>query len=224
MEAAIDEHTVAIAQKPQDEELWVRRGMALVRAGRFAEALADLDKGLKTRANISWRFRRGCLRLYLGDHKGYLDDCQQMFASPIHDKDRQYSNQACKLCMLQPGAVADLEPIASTIDALVGDSNPWDLLNKTMVEYRLGHYDAVQEWNDRVQKSTLGVWRLTGDLLAAMAHYKVGRFGKGIDLLAATTGAFDRSGPRPGHGDIGGGENWLIFQILRREAETLMSY
>ena len=92
-----------------------------------------------------------------------------------------------------------------------------------MVEYRLGHFDAAITWLEKARQSTIspsGI--MTAELFEAMANFKAGRAAIAGDQLAAAIRRVETELPKPGRGEIGGAENWLICQIARREAEGLI--
>ncbi|HZK81593.1 MAG TPA: protein kinase, partial [Humisphaera sp.] len=105
-----------LQQKPYDAELHAQRAVLFADGGHFAEAGADFDRALDIQENTTWRFGRACIRLYLGDQKGYLEDCQVMYNRSIYIDNHNLSNQACKTCLLQAGAVADTGRIVEIID------------------------------------------------------------------------------------------------------------
>ena len=93
----------------------VPHAVLLGNGGHFAEA-SGLDKAYGYPGKHQLAFRSPCIRLYLGDQKGYLEDCQVMYNRSIYIDNHNLSNQACKTCLLQAGAVANAGRIVEIID------------------------------------------------------------------------------------------------------------
>lgn len=74
------------AQYPRNRQLWYEGGTTLIRAGRFQDAEAMLDEGLKRKASDErpqmfgedalWHFKRGLARARLGRTEAARDDLQ----------------------------------------------------------------------------------------------------------------------------------------------------
>jgi tetratricopeptide (TPR) repeat protein len=223
--AAISE---LLQQIPYDAELHAQRAVLLGEGGHFAEAGADFDQALDLQENTTWRFDRACIRLYLGDQKGYLEDCQVMYKRSIYIDSHGLSNQACKTCLLQAGAVPDAGRIVEIINRHIkaqtpGNSLEWDLLNMGIAEYRLGNFDPAIVWLDKAKQSTIAYpATITAALFEAMASFKAGRKQVGKDQLAACVQRIETDPLKAAEGDMGGFDNWLICQIALREAKALI--
>jgi hypothetical protein len=88
--------------------------------------------------------------------------------------------------------------------------------------YRLGEFTDALYWLKKAEANPQRSAVLTAQLFEAMCHFRDGRPDEGRRLLKAATEAIDRDLPKPGVGRIGAYQDWLICQIAKREAESLM--
>jgi serine/threonine protein kinase/WD40 repeat protein len=220
--------TDLLSVKPYDPELHAALANVLGAHGQFADAAAEFDKALEIRDEVTWIFQRGCLRLYAGDEKEYREDCDQLYESHLRYDSPTHCNQACRLCLLQAGAVADVGEVLAAIDAKIkaGPTDrryDWDGLNMGMAEYRMGHFDAAIPWLESAGKSSIPpAATITAQLFEAMANFKAGRAGQGKEQLKAAQDRIDAELSKDGKSNVAGFENWPICQIIRREAEALI--
>jgi hypothetical protein len=140
----------------------------------------------------------------------------------------QVAERTAKACLLAPGPAADVGRLDALADeALASDPGPsllpWFQMCKGLADYRSGRFTAAA---DRLAKLSIPdnpTAMLTIRLLRAMSRLRAGD-PAAADALRATLEDIDRQLPKPGAEDLGEGpENFLICQILRREAEQLVS-
>ena len=114
----------------------------------------------------------------------------------------------------------------------IGDGGAWVSLSKSLALYRRNDFDGTVEWATRGEALNTRVTDVdriprivVAELLIAMGH-----FGQGDAkaALADLTGArevmkrdMSRPGPGPGPEEMNAA-NWLVCQVLLREAETLI--
>ena len=134
-------------------------------------------------------------------------------------------------CLLLAHSGQDVPRLGRIVDAALATPpgasiTPWLHLSKGLAEYRAGegHYEAAVRHLD-LSRPGLSVRNaeVTVDLLRAMCLHRLER---AADAWAAYQDArrrFDRDVIRAGEGDLGDGgvENWLILQVIRREAADL---
>jgi hypothetical protein len=97
-----------------------------------------------------------------------------------------------------------------------------------MMEYRAGRFDIAADCLLKsAETETMKEARATPQLYLAMAYYRMGRTEEARVTLADAVRRVDGQVARVGDPDLGTYvhewmENWLICQIARREAESLI--
>lgn len=160
--------------------------------------------------------------------------------------DREVGDRTAKTCMLLPDALPpqDQPRLMELMDQALHGSGPaarvmrllnldpaegnmrYFQLGKGIAEYRAGHFDEAARWLSRARSGMdggEGTGEAEADLFLAMALQKSGRPAEAGEPLGRATRAMDATFPRPGVGDLGTWpQDWLICQIIRREAERLI--
>jgi hypothetical protein len=95
-------------------------------------------------------------------------------------------------------------------------------MTKGLAEYRAGHFEAALKFVDQAQSLNVASAKATIDLIRAMAHQKLNHQDQAKEFLAKAIARMNEL-PKPGVEPLSGAENWLICQVLRREAEKLVN-
>jgi tetratricopeptide (TPR) repeat protein/tRNA A-37 threonylcarbamoyl transferase component Bud32 len=222
-----------ISHGPATAKLYRDRGTVLCRAARFAEALPDFDKAIELNRADNWPwFLRGCVLAYSGQSDAYRAHCRAMLRQFGDTTDRGVADRTAKTCLLVPDATDDLGPQLRLLDVVLTpgwdktDERAWFRLLKGLAEYRRGHYEAAVgclEGNGRAF-GTYAPDRATSDFLLAMAHHRLGHAERARGLFNDARQYVRRELPEAGAQDLSTGvENWLVCQVIRREAEQLLA-
>ena len=221
-----------ISHGPADGNLYRNRGNFLCRAARFPEALPDFDKAIELNPADNWPwFLRGCVLAYSGQTDAYRAHCRAMLRQFRDTTDRGVADRTAKTCLLLPDATGDLSQQLRLLDVVLtpgwetSDERAWFRLLKGLVEYRRGHHGeavACLEGHGRA----FGAYapdRATSDFLLAMAHHRLGHAEQARSLFNDARQYVHRELPEAGAQDLSVGvENWLVCQVIRREAEQLI--
>jgi serine/threonine protein kinase/Flp pilus assembly protein TadD len=218
------------------------RAVALLELGQFNEAVQafkeleeNYDKAVKADPTNYWNWVFDApLRLQLGDLEGYRGVCREMLARFLRTDDPSCGNTIAKTCLLAPAAVSDLRPVLQLAERGVTEQNflyCYNLLLKGMVEYRAGNFDnAIERLNQ-----TLSLGRehryfnsrsLSGTACAflAMAHYRLGRVAEARQAIDQATKLYEQRYSKIdwNWSSEGNWHDWLIFYLIRQEAEKLL--
>jgi tetratricopeptide (TPR) repeat protein len=213
-----------------DARLWMGRVHRLGRRGQWKNASAAIAKVIELNPNDhrAWYYD-SVLRLEAGDVEGYRRDCREMLTRFGHTDNPAIAERTAKTCLLFPDAVDNLEPVvqlakrALTINPNHPDMK-WFYLARGMADYRLGQYEGAQEWLQKALSSDEedGIRDSTVYLFLAMAHHRLGKTEE-ARLAERALGIIDRNVPKIESGDLSDSwDDWLRFQINRREAEALL--
>jgi formylglycine-generating enzyme required for sulfatase activity/tetratricopeptide (TPR) repeat protein len=217
--------------RPQDSRLWFARLDWLGRRGRWRDAavlsakLVDLEP-----ANATWWFYDAALRLQTGDTEGYRRDCREMlsrFQGTIYPYVADYT---AKTCLLQPDAVADLQPVLKLArHPLTGMENdvayPWFLLCKALADYRTGRFGEAVDGINRMAPTPDGECRdATAYVVLALAQHRRSLPDEARQALSQARLIRNRKWPKLDAGELfdGNWPDWLRCEVLRREAEPLI--
>ncbi len=125
-----------------------------------------------------------------------------------------------------PKAVGDLKLVTKLADQAVTGTEKtehyrWFVLAKGMADYRDGRFASAVTWLGKSLATDSE--RLSRDAMAhlflAMAHHQLGRTEEARQSLGTATKMMAQKSP--GDADIDW-HDWLMFQIVRREAERLV--
>jgi tetratricopeptide (TPR) repeat protein len=177
--------------------------------------------------HLGW-YLNAPLRLELGDIEGYRRACREMLTRFARAKNPIIADRTAKTCLLMPGAVTDLKPVMKLADRAVTGTEKegcyrWFLLARGMADYRDGRFASAITWLDK-SLSADSDWRplsldATAHLFLAMAHQQLGRPAEARQALDKATKMMAQKLPDDPGMDW---DDWLRFQIVRREAEALV--
>jgi serine/threonine protein kinase/tetratricopeptide (TPR) repeat protein len=207
------------------------RGNVRARTARWKEAAADLSKVVQLNPNnsSSW-FQLAPLLIESGDLAGYRENCHAMLALFGTTTDPRVAEQTAKACLLVPITEEDLASASRMADiAVTADKDRGWLayyeFAKGLAEYRQGRFALASEW----AKKALAKAREDNHLAAqsyivmAIAHHQLSHtndariaLDKAVEIVKTKLPKIE-SGPLTDNW-----QDWLISQILLREAETLI--
>jgi tetratricopeptide (TPR) repeat protein len=233
LDAAIAAKNRQVAQDPVKVQPYLARATLLARTGRFKEAAADWEQVARIDPSQHWAwYCLACARLYLGDEPGYRAACEEMQKRFAADERREVPERTAKVALLlAPPAgspsVGDPALVQRLVDRAIAPGAapalvPWFNLCKSLAEYRAGRHDAAIEWAGRARTLVSAPGLATLDFITALAHHKAGRAQDARDVLAIGLERFNTQVPRPAVDDMGSSENYLVCEILRREAIGLI--
>jgi arylsulfatase A-like enzyme/Flp pilus assembly protein TadD len=139
VEQALDVTAQGIEKTPWDPEMHVLRGEALESAGRLEDALASYRKAIELRPEDGRNFwRRGAIRLKLGDGEGAEDDLRGAL-----DRDPELWNARLALTrrLAQTGRADEAERLLEEVSGDASSSADW---NAGLAEIELARGDVAK--------------------------------------------------------------------------------
>jgi serine/threonine protein kinase len=209
-----------------------RRAQVRIGVGQFNEAAADSARAIEldpTRI-MTW-YLRGCLLAYLGDEPTYRAHCDDMLKQFDHGGPTEIPTEmadTAKTSLILAGT-PHLPRLNTILDRALaidtGTERAWDQLAKAMAEYRAGQFDACIHAAGEAAAGLRGhdaAGESTANLFAAMAHHRLGRPDKAGAMLDEVARYAEQE--KFGTEEAGRGYtvDWLILQVVVREAEALM--
>ena len=195
--------------------------------GRFAEARDGYARAIADDPGYHWNYYHlTCLYLYLGDDKAYRETAKAMFERFGGTDISTVGERTAKVCLLTSTPVGDVAKLQGLLDQALASKEddklmPWFALSKALAEYRGGRFDSCLDYLKRTEPITTPTARATADLLGAMAQRRLGHAEEARSLLGRARERIEKEVGKPGVDRLEGSENWLICQVLRREAEGL---
>ena len=218
------------APQPEDARAIAARAKDDARRGRFAQAAAEYASALKIDPADAWNwYYRAALAAYLGEDDVYRATCQGMFRQFAGDVSTQIRDRTAKTCCLLPSSGVDPKALVALANTLPDDGggNPdlksWFVLCKGVALYRYGQYQRSIELLQQVQPPERVTRFATARLFQAMAQWRSGMRDEAQSTLRDATDRIDRSVAKAGVDEIEADiENWLICQVMRRQAEQMI--
>jgi tetratricopeptide (TPR) repeat protein len=205
-----------------------RRGELYGRGGQWLKAAANYAAALKAdpQDHMLW-FRSAPIWLQLGDRQAYRHHCQEMLRGFRETNDPVVAHRTAKACLLSPDAGADLTLVSRLAERAVTGTETHDLYGSFLVTRSLAHLRAGEFHRAiaLVSHAPGGLYLdVHADLVLAMAHHRMGRADEAAKALGKARALMEQSRfPRMESDDLGANfHDWLICQLLRREAEALI--
>ena len=225
LEIRLARETAALASHPNDPAHLAASGDLHIRNGDFRLAADELNRATTLNPTNHWYwFQTACLRCYLGDDAGYREACRQMLNLAAASNGAEIAERTAKACLLSPAPVADSARLNRLADQALASPSPyaaWFQLTKGLAEYRAGRYPEARNWFTKATALQSRWGTPTVGLLLAMTDLRLGNSGPARAAIESLLKEVDQKLPHPGAGDMGvGPENFLVFQIIRREAEA----
>jgi tetratricopeptide (TPR) repeat protein len=217
----------AVASQPGNAKAWRERGLFHLHRGRTDKAAADFTRAVAAEPDDHWTWFQAAPLLAAGDGEGYRRHRRAMLARFGKTGDPVIAERTAKACLLLPGTAEDVAPAAALADRALraGERHtfrPYFELSRALADYRRGRYRAAEKRLEELLAGGQRSWDLTvpGLLVQAMARQRLGQAGPARQTLARALQRLRQTVPRVA--DAGGSwHDWLICQVLRREAEAL---
>ncbi len=208
------------------------RGDEQARARQWPKAAADFAAALRLNPDdhMSW-FRGATLWAWVEDRSAYRDHCAAMLERFGQVTDPPIAERTAKSCLLAPGAVADMKAVVRLADQAVAATDhqyhAYFLMARGLAHYRTGEFDKALEC---ASKSVSGNPRVIGldvpaHLIVAMSHHRLGQSAEARQALGQAREIMAQDWfPQLNSGELTTAwwHDWLICQILHREAEGLI--
>jgi tetratricopeptide (TPR) repeat protein len=198
------------------------------KAIQFDEARERFRRVVKSDEWNHWNwYQLACVELYLGDDGGYRKAAMGMFDRFGQSNTKTIGERTAKICLLTSQPVGDMQKLTALLDQAMAtpatdDLYPWFSLSKSLGEYRAGRFDSALQMLEKADAVKPAAAKATVELIKAMTCQQLKRAGDAKELLASAIGRIDRELTKSDAVTVAGPENWLICQILRREAEQLI--
>jgi tetratricopeptide (TPR) repeat protein/tRNA A-37 threonylcarbamoyl transferase component Bud32 len=216
----------AARQSPDDARLWVERGRASARQGRWDSARTAYATMIEKRPPADW-FELACVQLLAGDAEGYRQTYRRMVQRFGTKPEPFTAYMLARTWALAPQPAAEAGAPVRWAEQFVADSprTAWSLHVLAAVHYRAGQLDQA---SSRAEESLRRTW--AGDfqnwVLRALIQYRLGQddeAGKGFDRASRWLEQTTRDLEKEAAGFPGGSPvDWLEFQVLFREARALI--
>jgi hypothetical protein len=140
------------------------------------------------------------------------------------------AERTAKASLLVPDPAADREQLVRLIEQAMGGSekaNPWFLQSRGLAELRAGRPGPAVKWieagRQRYKNAPPAYTALT-DLVLSLAYRQQDETDRAREMLGEAARVIDNELPGENVGDLGDGWlDWVFCQVLRREAEALLS-
>jgi WD40 repeat protein/Flp pilus assembly protein TadD len=212
---------------PDDSELRFECGEFYAEHGQWDKAAAvcaraaALDPGDDQRCGMA-----ACLLWQIGDREGYRRLCRAMLDRFGQTTDPVIAHRVARACLLTPDLADEAERGMRLADLTVRGTEGTGyygvfLQTKGLAEYRAGRYEQAVDWLRKSQPHCTSVCgRSVSTFFLAMAYHRLGRADEARAALAQARKFADQE---IGTLESGVGEVRVIFQIVRREAEAVLS-
>jgi WD40 repeat protein/serine/threonine protein kinase/tetratricopeptide (TPR) repeat protein len=229
--------TKEIEANPTSMPQFIQRGTVFARLGRWRECSADYLQAakLKPEERLLWGMASAPL-LLSGDTDGYQQHCHDMLKQFAGTELADVADTVCKCSLLLP-AVLPLSDLPIKV-VRTGASDPkWDQVFHTwffacnaLISFREGNPAQAIEWTTRMPVLTDEPGALTL-VVRAMSEAKLGRHEQAVQSLAQAEKLIPAALRSLGTASYAGqlpvpertiAPDWLVAEILRREAEVLI--
>jgi len=168
------------------------------------------------------------LQVAAGKEEGYRKTCGQIVNRFATTTDIAIADRMAKDCLIRPGAVADLAPVARMADLALskGASHPalpFFQACRALADYRMGRFVEAAELAGKVGDK-LPYAQVEALAVQAMALKRLNRDEEAQAVFAKAAGVFEAKMPKLESGNLGADwRDWVIARELLREAGILMA-
>ena len=225
--------TPLVDSSPSAHEFVYVRGLANARMGRWQDAAADFSMALdlvrkKTALWHEYAYRQAFLLAYLGESERYGQLCQQVLADFVDTTDSYLAERTAKMCLFSKDIRVDLQQAGELADRayMSGTTLEWleayVALSKGIADFRRNDFDSaipiLETVPERFGQTT---WANPTPSYLAMAYARVGQLEKAQQALEAADRVVGRL-PAPDADEFPAWNDWMVVQIVRREAEGVV--
>jgi serine/threonine-protein kinase len=228
-EKATRDYDVALLLQPDQARLWLARGRRHAELKRWRQAEADLTRAteLAPEDHSGW-YLAAPVRLYQEDVPGYRRACREMLTRFGKTDDPEIAARIVESCLLAPDAVKDLKVVGKLAErATTGtEKHPQYrrfLLARGLADYRAGQFARALPWLQKSVGARDPFCDVTANLVLALAHHRLEQAGEARQALDKADGIIKARFPKiEKEGPGADWDDWLRFQVLRREAGALI--
>jgi serine/threonine protein kinase/tetratricopeptide (TPR) repeat protein len=238
-------------RRPGDGRVWIARGMVYARRGEWARAKDDYGRAIELNPDEhQFWYRYGFLCLQSADAVGFgkvcanaarlstaFDSAHRMAlvcllgtrapadVTPYRQlASRAFGSERWVWSVFNPDGWGDLCMFAAPGEAPFGGdiADVWFRVTQGLAHYRgLQMEQTIQRLKCAANESG-STWAHATRLVLAMGLRMAGRSDEARQLVNITTADMDKTMPKEGKDDLGGAwHDWILCQILRREAESV---
>jgi tetratricopeptide (TPR) repeat protein len=224
LDAAIQRQGVMASRPWAPPALFRNYSISLLRRGRFEDARPVLAKAIQANPNDPANYyTRAILAAYLGDRPTHRADSAELIRRYADASAPELRERAAKAAILIPDSGYERGTVDRLIDGAVADGRgalvPWFTLTKGMIDYRAGRYESAVTSLERAKRLLeLPVYQATAEYCSALALHKLDRRVEAKAAWDSASALWEQRVPKLGRDDLGDVDNWLIAQIVRREA------
>jgi WD40 repeat protein/serine/threonine protein kinase/regulator of sirC expression with transglutaminase-like and TPR domain len=213
--------------RPHDAHLWVARGRMNGRLRRWDRAAADYARVIDKRhvEGNEEMFENACLRLIVGDSRGYRRFCQQTVARAGDTKNTFAAFILARMCCLVPNATPDpSRAVRWAEQALAAEKHNYLFHALGAAHYRAGQFELAVQRLEESDRSGWGDASVVNWLFLAMAQHQLGHADEARKWLDKATALLQRVVPAsPDEPVTLLATDWFEAQVLRPEAEKLLN-
>jgi tetratricopeptide (TPR) repeat protein len=224
--AEIEPLNQAVAERPDDPQVWRDRARVYQRWQKWKEAAEDYERFLESHPKSGWVLQDAALmRFANGDREAYLAHCkaiEEVLATKTQATNEH--NRAARILCLAPGALTSGERLlVQAQDEPLKNPGRWWLVEPMVaLQYRTGRYDEALKTIDEARPlAGFSGQRAATEIWAAMTLQQLGRHEDARAALAAAEQHVAGGLPPPG-GANAGGDAVIIARYLMDEARALI--
>jgi len=206
----------------------------LARKGEWTAAADAFKRALAFFPDDHWQwYHSASLLAQLGDFDALREHIARMAELADKSQDAFMAERTAKASLIVAPATFNSDRAVSLIaqsralaerSVQLQPNNAWFRLARGMAEYRGDNLRAAVEWLDKAlaAQSKNGYCDAPAHLLLAMARHRLGETDEARQALQTAVELMEQF-PKLDGGDLGDGwHDWLVCQILRREAESVV--
>jgi tetratricopeptide (TPR) repeat protein len=226
--AALTKHSDHAQTRARTERFYRQSADADARGGDWPRVAADYTQLLKLQPNDHWLwYRAAVVQAQLGNKQMYRRLCRDMLERFGTTDDPNIAEATAETCLVLPGVIEDSNKLAELSDRAVTKrpDNPvmaWCLLARGWADYRAGRWADGARWLEKSLANQPPVYvQAEAHFLLAMTHQRRGQpeaarasMARALEITVRQVPTLEKSG--------GDWQNWLINNLLRREAEALL--
>jgi len=230
--------TANLEKEPNNASGFYARATWYARRGRWQECAKDMLARIELLPQdpVPW-LPPAVAMLLAGDTEGYRSLCRRMVERYRGTQDARDAGLVLKVCLLLPGSSPDGLPreiLQKSLDRgeIKDWKLPWSEAARGLAAYRAGDYPEAVLWSSKVEAQAHdGRCGALAFLVRAMAEQQLHRPGAAHRSFAVaaplipeelqTLGSRDLTGKVPVGSNVIN-HDWLVAEILRREAEELL--
>ena len=206
------------------------------RRGRRAEAASEFNRLLQMNPDDHGSALRAALHyLAADDQKNYEAVCRQMLGRFAHTHNGWAANRTSLACLMSPSPIGDVQQLVRLADSAVAafdeDAKLVDRMiscrTRGLAAYRAGDFQGALEWCQEsrdweAQRSNHPPYLATNLIVEAMAWYQQGNLAEAQAAFDESARLIENSFPNAPV-DLGSDWfDWLMYDVLRREAVELL--